>query len=319
MVARTDASEPGRSVVEAAAEWHAKLADESCSEADRDACEQWLAASTMHRTAFDRMGAFASHLGERTPVERAALTLLLDRQGSKWSIALLPALATVGALTWWASGDAGVRARIADSSTAVGEQHSELLRTGDRLTLDTNSAADIDGRRRSISLWRGAIMADVAKGQPGPFIIRTPDGTAEALGTRYSVRIEGEATIVRVMESRVRACASQGNGQCLLLDAGQAVRLDRAGASRIGDIDPATEEALMQGFLVVDDRPLAEVLDMLNRYRTRPIGYTASDIAGLHVSGSFPLTDTDRALVSLQAALPVTTTTGPDGPIIKRR
>lgn len=319
MAARTDASEPGRSIVEAAAEWHARLADESCNETDRTAFEQWLATSPMHRTAFDRMGAIASHLGERTSVDRTALTLLLDRRGPKWSMALVPAVAAIGALTWWASGDAGVRARMANISTDIGEQHRMMLPTGDKVTLDTNSAADIDTGRRSINLWRGTIMTDVKIGLPDPFIIRTPNGTAEALGTRYSVRIEGKTTIVRVMESSVRACASQGNAQCLDLGAGQAARLDRVGASRIGDIDPATEEAQMQGILVIDDQPLAEVLDRLNRYRKQPIGYTPSDIAGLHVSGSFPLTDTDRALVSLRAALPIVMTAGPDGPIVRRR
>ncbi|MGH8485657.1 MAG: iron dicitrate transport regulator FecR, partial [Pseudomonas sp.] len=50
------------------------------------------------------------------------------------------------------------------------------------------------------------------------------------------------------------------------------------------------------------DRPLADVLADLSRYRS---GVLRCDprIAGLKVSGAFPIDDTDRALAALESGL----------------
>lgn len=147
----------------------------------------------------------------------------------------------------------------------------------------------------------------------------TPHGTARALGTRYSVRVEGDVTTVRVVESRVEACALTGKRACLTLLPGQSATLDSTGAHRGEDINPSGESAWADGLLMADDRPLASIIDELNRYRRNKIRYSSADIAGLHLSGSFPLTDTDRALKSISAALPVRVERGPEGPTVRRR
>lgn len=149
--------------------------------------------------------------------------------------------------------------------------------------------------------------------------MRTPQGTARALGTRYSVRVESDVTTVRVVESRVEACAARGNRTCVMLLPGQSARLDGRGAHRTGDVDPAGESAWADGVLLADDRALASVLDELNRYRRDKIRYARADVAGLRLSGSFSLTDTDRALKNIAAALPVTVDRSPRDPIVRRR
>jgi transmembrane sensor len=65
--------------------------------------------------------------------------------------------------------------------------------------------------------------------------------------------------------------------------------------------------------------PLTQVIDRLNRYRPTPIRFEAAELDGLNVSGAFPLTDADRALRSISAALPVTIERREESLTIRRR
>ncbi|MFC4257365.1 DUF4880 domain-containing protein [Altererythrobacter xixiisoli] len=313
MVARTDAAEPSRAAIEAAALWQAQLADEDCDEEDRRAFRHWLQADPSHETAFDRMSAFAGKLADRDPVERDALGLVLTRAPLRRVPAILLLAGTAAALSWLGAGNPAIRSRIADRQTTVGEQQRMAMAQGDRLVFDSDSAADLDDDDRMVTLWRGGVQASVAKAREQAFIVRTPQGTARALGTQFSVRVHDGVTTVSVVKSRVEACARASGGACLVLMPGQAARMDGSGIRRLADIDPAAEQAWADGLLVVDDLPLVQVLARLNQYRTDPVHYSAADLQGLHVTGTFPLTDPDRALVSLQAALPIIVDRGGQG------
>lgn len=305
MATRTEQAEPDRQTIQEAAAWHAQLGDEECSEDDRAAFARWLAASPANATAFDRMTEVAGRVASQGPVGRTVLSAMLgSRRRPNLAIGMF-LLAGGSLIGWAASENPSIRASIADRRTSIGELASVSLASGDRLKLDTDSAADIDRGDRTIRLWRGGIMAMVRAGLAQPFIIRTDNGTAQALGSRFSVRVEGDATLVSVIEHSVRACPAQRDRTCLILGEGQSARLDRDGVHRLGDADPAAISAWSEGLLVVEERPLARILDELNRYRRHPIRYDPADLIDLRVSGTFPLTDTDRALTSLSMALPV--------------
>lgn len=315
--APTDPGAPTRAVIEQAAAWRVQLADEDCTEADRIHFENWLSADPAHRIAFDRMGGIEGRALRQDRIGRSALNAMLSRRSR--IAPLTVSIAAAALLGWMAAHNPQVRSRIADERTGVGEIKPATLAAGDRIMLDSDSAADMDAQHRTIRLWRGGVMATVRPGQPRPFIIRTPQGAARALGTRFSVRITGDVTTVDVIESHVEACAAQGDKRCVTLAPGQSARLDAQGAHRLADVDPMAAGAWSDGLLIADDRPLASIVDELNRYRTVPIHYAADDIAGLRLSGAFPLTDTDRALASIVAAVPVVIEDGADGITLKRR
>lgn len=294
------------------------MADEESSDDDRAAFREWIAAHPSRRLAYDRMTLIAGRLDTEVKAspERGGIR---PRAGRRFALPGVLLLGLLSGFAWWGADQPDLRARLADRRTTIGEQERVVLATDDRVTLDSESAADLDEASREVRLWSGALMAEVKSGSPAAFIVRTPQGTARAMGTRYSVRVKGGVTTVRVVESRVEACALSGNRACLTLVPGQSARLDRTGAHRGEDVDPVGESAWADGLLVADDRPLASILDELNRYRRKKVRYSAADLAGLRLSGTFPLTDTDRALKSISAALPVTVERDPDGPIVRRR
>jgi transmembrane sensor len=321
MVAQTESAEPVRVVVEQAAGWYAQLTDENCSDANREAFAAWLNTDPTHRIAFDRMAAIADRTSPQDPVARVALRKLMVRRPRNASILVMLALASLSGTVFMgrlAADDPRIRARIANDRTAIGELRTTRLQTGDSITLDSDSAADVGEPDRSVTLWRGGMMAKVQTGLPTPFVVHTRNGTARALGTQFSVRVAGGHTIVAVIDSRVEVCAASAEQSCLTLSAGQSARLDTSGSHRIPDNDPQVEAAWSEGLLVADDRPLASVLLDLNRYRSDPIQFSAAELDGLRVTGTFPLTDTDRALSSIGSALPVTVEPGVTGPLVRR-
>lgn len=315
MAVPTDPNEPTRETIEAAAVWQAQMGDENRSDDDRVAFREWISAHPSHRLAYDRMTVLAGG-AVHDPAQNGE-TRRRARRRIAIPVALL--LGSLVASAWWAADRPDIRSRLAEDRTAIGQQERIAFGAGDRVTLDSESAADIDEALREVRLWRGAVMAEVKAGAAAHFTVRTPQGTARALGTRYSVRVDGDVTTVRVIESRVEACAALGDRACVTLGPGQSATLDGAGAHRGANVDPVGESAWAAGLLIADDRPLAAVIDELNRYRQSKVRYSPADIAGLRISGTFALTDTDRALKSISAALPVTVNKSEGGPIITRR
>lgn len=315
MAVPTDSTEPTRKTIEEAAAWQAQMGDEECGEDERAAFREWISAHPSHRCAYDRMTILSGGAVD-APTKIGEIR---RSEGSRLAMPMGLLLAGLVSSAWWAADQPDVRSRLAEERTAIGQQEQVAFGAGDRVTLDSESAADIDEASREVRLWRGALMAEVKPGAAADFTVRTPQGTARALGTRYSVRVEGDVTTVRVIESRVEACAALGDRTCVTLGPGQSARLDGAGARRGENVDPVGESAWAAGLLMADDRPLSSVIDELNRYRQTKIRYSSADIAGLRISGTFPITDTDRALKSISAALPVTVDRAEGGPVVRRR
>lgn len=120
---------------------------------------------------------------------------------------------------------------MADQRTGVGERRQIALEDGSQLQLNSNSAVDVkfDGHQRVIELLQGELWVDVAKDAQRPFVVRTDQGTATALGTRYLVkRAPDGTTVVTVIESTVavKGKAEEGvkvsAGQRSVLDHGRA-------------------------------------------------------------------------------------------------
>ena len=319
MNAPTDPVEPTRAVIEEAALWQARLGYEESDAAERARFDRWMNAHPSHRVAFDRMSRIAGRVAQQDAVSQTALDTMLTKRPRRGGLLAILLLGGAGLLGWSAMRSPFVRVHIADARTARGEVRSVRLATADRVTLDSDSAIDVDESRRSVRLWRGGVMAEVRHGDPREFVVRTSQGTARALGTAFTVRIDGDGTIVAVIKSRVKACADEGARRCLTLSPGQVARLDSAGAHQLADVDPVAEAAWSEGLLIAEDLPLAQVIDRLNRYRKTPIRFRAAELKGLSLSGAFPITDGDRALASISAALPVMVERESDRITVRRR
>jgi transmembrane sensor len=296
--------QPTRAMVEQAALWQTRLDDEGSAESDRRAFDAWCAIDPLHALAFERIQSIDARLRPRGGVEQIALRRMWRPKSAPLS-AIACALLS-GALGWLALHQQSVAIRLADVRTEPGTQLPVALADGSKLLVDTDTALNthISPTERRIELLRGEIRAEVAKGQATPFVVQTADGSAQALGTAYTVRKNNADTIVTVLESNVEVCAAAVRS-CARLAPGQRARIDRNGIERLPDVDIDSAGAWTRGWLVVEETPLPAVLAELNRYRRVPIVFDAVTLASIEVSGHFPLRDTDRALTSLARSLPL--------------
>lgn len=272
--------------------------------------EHWLGSDQAHATAWallqQRLGAPYDTLRqlERNLPGLGARELLLQPETSRRD--LLRAFAGLGLLgggLWLAARSQPGQALLADLHTATGERRTFTLEDGSRLHLNAGSAVDLrfDGAQRLLLLRRGELLVQVAADAARPFHVRSAEGDVRALGTRFLVRQEEDATRVVVFEHSVRA--SLDDGSTCDLQEGQAALLRRRGIELLGD-DESQRAAWLDGQLSVLDEPLEAVIDALRPYR-RGLIRVAPAIRGLRVQGVYPLDDPDRALTALAETLPI--------------
>lgn len=305
-------------VLDEAAEWLMRLHDSGATDADRAACERWRQADPQHALAWERAERLLGKLGGLP----AALAMpALDRPRSHRAqrratvarLAALLAVAPAGWLAWQAWYVADQRGWGADLRTATGERRTEHLADGSRLLLDTASAVDIrfDGALRLLTLRQGAISIETAADTATPhrpFVVDTAHGRLRALGTRFTVRQEGDGADggpvrLAVTEGAVEVTLRGAASPALVVQAGQQTVLRAEEVTAPQPLQPEAT-AWTHGMLMADAMPLAAFCAELSRYRPGLL-QCAPEVRALRVSGSFPLGDTDRTLTMLASTYPV--------------
>jgi len=294
-------------VISEAARWLTLLHDDPVTEADRTAFDAWCQADPRHHIAIERMRSLWGSLDELPAAPaRSALNRAFAAQKPGFAARGTQAVALLGVLLCSWAGFEHLPVWMADQRTGVGERRQVALADGSQVQLNSNSALDVkfDGHQRTIELLQGEMWVDVAKDAQRPFVVRTDQGTATALGTRFLVqRGEDGATVVTVIESTVAVKGSAEDG--VNVTAGQKSTLKDGHAQApqpIGNADPA---AWTRGLLKVDDQPLSDVLKTLASYRHGLVRFDPDALQGLRVSGVFKLDDSTAALASLADNLPI--------------
>ena len=291
-------------VLDAAIAW--QLCLDAGSTEQRAEFERWHAADEEHARAWLQLGMlnqrFAAAAGPARKAlgqTRAGLRQRVRKLGSG-----LASVVLVGGLLGWLSAHQNLNYWLADQRTGTGEQRSLRLEDGTLLSLNTHSAVDVrfDEQQRLIVLREGEISIETGHNDDRPFIVATEDGRLRALGTRFLVRLEGQGTRLGVLQSAV-AAKPQDSGDEQIVREGQQVLMNH---DRLGHIDPLAmgADAWTRGMLVVDNVRLDQLVQELGRYRSGYLG-VAPEVAGLRITGSFPLHNTDLALQSLLPTLPV--------------
>jgi len=294
--------------VQKAAQWMARLwADDAC-ESDHAACRTWRAAHPDNERAWRRLQVFDDKL-RNLPQHAAPVLMEPAAKGGPSRRRALQVLAvaalTAGALPVLRDSQAWLGIS-SDYSTGVGEIREIALADGTRLLLNTASAIDLrfDENLREVVLRSGEILVTTSPDPatpPRPFVVRSPHGTIRALGTRFTVRLDGDASRVAVYEGAVRI--QPGHASALQLDAGQRSAFSSRHAQPASRAFES-EAAWTQGLLVAENMRIEDFLRELGRYRPGLLR-CSPEVAKLSVTGVFPLADTDRALANLELALPV--------------
>lgn len=303
-------------VLEQAAEWFALLLSGEASAADRRRWEDWLRASEEHRRAWGYIENLSRRFAPLKSTAQPRLAASAYRQASgsrvrrRQMILGLAAFAGTGLLGWGAWRHTPLPglalAWTADYRAGIGEVREIVLNDGTRVWLNAASAFDQDyqpGQRR-LRLLRGEMLVDTASDPlQRPFYVETAQGRMQALGTRFTVRLDDDdaQTTLAVYEGAVGVRTLSGANA--VVQAGRQLRFGSAGIAGAEPADPA-REAWTQGVLIARDIPLSEVITELRRHYRGHLGL-APEAAGLRVFGSYPANDPEQALAMLETVMPI--------------
>lgn len=185
---------------------------------------------------------------------------------------------------------------------AAGES-SEVLALADRSTITLHSHASVRykkdfARHRRVEL-EGEAFFEVAKDVAHPFVIGTPQGTVQVVGTSFTVQSREHETMVRVRTGRVLLRNHRGDEASLT--PGMEGRLTSQGMD--------TRTFSSQNFLawherrlVFDNTPLSEVVADLRSYYDVTIR-TRGDMDNYRVTTTFTSESLSEALAELKQIL----------------
>lgn len=285
-----------------ARDWIVRLSSGAAGAEDLARFRAWRDAAPAHARAFARERAFWQDLGgldavlERAPdgaTDTGPARRLLDRRGVLLGGGALAAASVAGAvmvpkwLLW----------QQADAITGIGEMVEFDLPDGSRAALNTDSAIALDftAEARQVTLLRGEAEFWVRPAAQ-PFRVAALGGSAQALGTVFSVRLAGDLATVAVARGAVRVS-----------DGAAAVDLGAAQQTSYGPeapplapvaIDRDIAFAWRGGRIIFEGKPLGQALDELGRYLPERIVMAPGVDAAVPVSAVF---STAEALPAVQA------------------
>ncbi len=356
-----------------AASWFLRLQEETQVEAVFVDWQHWLTASSEHRLAYEKIEDVALRM-RTAPASMlrlpSALEMLNDdydgsqpiaewKQGLAGSIRQRPATAhrlryaaaaglilTLGLGSWLGARHMNFPAdSVAVYRAAAWQQQTIALPDGSRVTLDAGSILKtrLTSRQRLLQLDRGEAYFEVAR-DARPFSVSAGITQVTALGTAFNVKLNGERTIVAVIEGKVSVTAtaplaeaaddtgagSSGSAAPNLiaglkdtrrlstqLSAGEAVSY---GADSGFDAIPSEQASLATGWLSgrrqYRNEPLRNVLADVDRYTGRHTEITDSAAGELKFTGTLNLHNSAAWLQGLSVALPVRVTEDDTGTLI---
>ncbi|WP_431702341.1 FecR domain-containing protein [Pseudomonas sp. BR20] len=284
-------------LVDQAIQWMIKLRFNVADDASTAAFERWLHTSAEHQQVWQRVATMNdefSHLPAQ--VGRHALHGARRRISRREGLKLLGLVAGMAGLTWFGRDYTPLPALMADYRTATGERRWVALNDGSRLQLNSASAFDttFNQERRLVQLRQGEILVNTGA-DTRPFWVQTRDGYLRALGTRFLVREDAQGTMLAVQQGTVAVFAdNHAAGARQVINPGEQVLFDRSGIRSLvaNGLDPW---AWSDGVISARNMRLDAFLAELGRYRNGLLRCSEA-VAGLRVSGTYQLDDTDQVL-----------------------
>jgi len=229
------------------------------------------------------------------------------------------AVVCVGALGLWRASPVGhvsapVEAAVLRLETRHGEQLTHRLADNSVLHLNTDSAVTVRPGEKEwlVEVTSGEVAFDVPHMSERLFRVVAGGAEIRDLGTRFDVRLQGETTLVTVMEGQVAvglAAPEEGVGSSLR-HASQEVRLnaDQQIAVSAGNwpatpasVDAQRSSAWLDRRIVFDREPMQQVAIEFNRYFPRQIEIMTPALKGLEISGEFATDDSEPFIAFLRS------------------
>lgn len=177
-----------------------------------------------------------------------------------------------------------------------------VLADGSHVTMGPGTAfsTDFENGARHVSLARGEAYFDVRHDPAHPFVVSSGNGLVRVLGTAFTVRKEDDGSVT-VTVTRGRVQVTSGASHAILTPDRQIAFSDR-GLGRIHAVDASLATAWTRGRLIMENKPLAEVLRELDRYKGGKILLLNGEASERRINAVIDLGHIDSWLTALASS-----------------
>lgn len=299
-----------------AAHWAMRTLSGDLSPDERASLDVWLRNNPHGQKIFDELievadlAALAGHNEASQILERdleAFASKPLSRRA--WLLGVPAMAASIAGAAVFVSISSNVPNEPIKYATMRGENREIALEDGSRVFLNTNSKLTVlytqDARNVEFD---GEAVFDIERDPSRPFVISSTNARTRVLGTRFNVNAAPAQTVVSVLSGVVEvsplSATSTTSIKPVTILAGQQVEVSNdENTLKVVDFDVDRVTAWQRGLVKVENRPLIDVVNELNRYYPAQIKLASRDLHSIPVTGGFDLTDQKSAIQALQIAL----------------
>jgi transmembrane sensor len=180
-------------------------------------------------------------------------------------------------------------------STSVGEIKQLPLSDGSVIAINTQSAVEVamSSKVRQVTLTSGEAWFKVAHDKARPFVVSAGRIRVRAVGTAFSVRRRDEGADVQVTEGVVEMWTIGEENRRVQVSAGSRSTVSEYKSPTIVQASSDIERSLAwrEGRIVLEGETLDEAVAQFNRYNTRKLTISDSELAEEQLVGQFRATD----------------------------
>ncbi len=283
-------------VLRRAIDWFTVLSDGQADAETIAAHRRWIAADPRQAEAYRKAEILWAGTAQMHQMQKRKTTRRMNRR----NFGKLVLLAAFGA------GSYGVMKTTApDFKTASGERRLVDLADGSQIHMSGGTALSvkITETQRNIILHHGEAYFSVARGQ-APFSVQATSGRVTALGTKFNIALLNELAEVLVTEHAVRIDYA---AQSVTLQQGQKLTYEKQQISAPLPADDQIDLSWLEGRLVFIDKPLSDIVQVLNRWSAEQLILMDSSLAQRPVTLVINIQDIDTVLTQLTQTLPIKT------------
>lgn len=303
--------------------WLVRLKTGEPTRADVDAFEQWRDQSPAHAAAFRRAaiinrraGIAAGQFDQSRQLAGLAVSRRLSRRvllgGGLAAAASIAGYAVVRPpMAMWPS----LQELSADYRTSKGERSTVQPVPGVSVELNTLTSLALRSVRDqpAIELVSGEVLVNAQRPPSGSLLMLAAGGQMSASDANFNALcLDGEVSVT-CLDGSVDV---EHSGQSVRLGKNRQVSYSRAGLAASIDVDPAQVAAWQSGLLIFRDRPLASVVEEVNRYRPGKIVIVSPELRQRSVNGDFEIGKLDSFVAQVQQLFGAHATSLPGGLVL---
>ncbi|MGY4317870.1 FecR family protein [Bradyrhizobium sp. JR3.5] len=319
---RTSGPDP---LLDEALDWVVRLKAGAPTRADVDALQRWRAQSPGHEEAFRQAArllrsasAAAKELADETA--SASVVALPSRPSRPLTrrIVLGGAIAATAGyvmirppLDMWPS----IEELSADYRTGKGEQRKVMLAPDISVELNTQTSLALrpTPNETRIELIFGEASVAARRSSSTPLVMLARDGRISTLQADFNARCLDGVVSVTCLDGIVTV---EQDGRSVQLRKAEQVTYSRAGLQASLPVDARQVAAWQTGLLIFRDRPLASVVDEVNRYRAGKIIITNAELKRRLVNGTFQVDKLDNFVAQVEQLFGARITSLPGGVVL---